>query len=143
MSSENEDDSEDSTFLKSSNRQTSNISIATKSTFVLFESREVLNVTITPIFLRLFNDLLNSYSKKTLIVLANKDLINILNDIGPETKVELYEKQSFNSSEEDILICTKTFENQDSPPTSPNKALFLGNNITSEIKHRLIPIMYS
>lgn len=41
-----------------------------------------------------------------------------MNDIGPQSKIELFEKIS---SEESKLLCMKKFENEDSVPTSPSK----------------------
>ncbi|KAK9875024.1 hypothetical protein WA026_005834 [Henosepilachna vigintioctopunctata] len=93
-----------------------------KATYFLIDSKEVLNVTITPSVLKLFRDLFTLYSNKTLSIMSSKNSINLTNDIGPDTKIELYEKSMTNNLQDnEILLCTKTFENLDSAPNSPVK----------------------
>ncbi|RZC35875.1 vacuolar protein sorting-associated protein 13A-like, partial [Asbolus verrucosus] len=124
-SSDGEDDSDDN--IKPNKLQEDKIHHCTKytkSTYILVDAKETLNVSITPTFLKVLNELFTIYSNKTLSVVTNKKSINLVNDIGPHSKVELYEKKSEENDEEDVLICVKTFENQDSVPNSPTKSIY-------------------
>ncbi|EEZ98160.2 hypothetical protein TcasGA2_TC000586 [Tribolium castaneum] len=132
-SSDNEDDSDDNVKRKSQDDKMSQFASYTKSTYVLIDAKEVLNVTITPTFLKVMNELLTIYSNKTLSVITNKKTINLTNDIGPQSKVELYEKKSVESYEEDALICVKTFENQDSVPNSPSKSVYYVSDFSEDV----------
>lgn len=111
-----------------------------KAIYILVDSKEVLNVTITPSLLKVLNELFTIYSNKTLsIINSNLPAVNLTNDIGPKTKVELYEKKSKECSEtsqnnnnsnngsnadESVLLCSKTYENQDSCTNSPTKSVY-------------------
>lgn len=53
----------------------------------------------------------------------NKKQINLINDIGPQTKIELFEVVNENP-EEHRRISFKKFENDDSLPNSPNVCTF-------------------
>lgn len=92
-----------------------------KSFYFLMDAKETLNLTITPNALRVINELITQYSNKIISVRSNKKSINLVNDIGPQTKIELYEKHNDNS-EESRLIGTKKFENEESAPNSPNRS---------------------
>lgn len=87
------------------------------------DAKETLNVTLTPRFLKVFNELLTMYSNKILSVNSHRSVINLTNDIGPKSKIELYEKQLDNvdNVEGNILLHVKTYENQESLPNSPTK----------------------
>lgn len=89
----------------------------------MFDAKETFNVTITPNVLKVMNELLTQYSNKIISVRSNRKLISLTNDIGPQTRVELYEKQNGNP-EDNRLICIKKYENEDSAPSSPNKGLY-------------------
>ncbi|XP_045467694.1 vacuolar protein sorting-associated protein 13C-like [Harmonia axyridis] len=96
-----------------------------KALYFLLDSKEVLNITLTPTVLKLLKDMFTLYSTKTLSIINDRSAINLVNDIGPKSRVELYEKcSSDGKEEEDILICVKTFENLDSVPNSPLKNNF-------------------
>lgn len=97
--------------------------IFNKSFYVLFDAKETFNVTITPNVLKVINELLTQYSNKIISVRSNKKLISLTNDVGPQTRVELYEKQNGNP-EDNRLICIKKYENEDSAPSSPSKGLY-------------------
>lgn len=104
-----------------------------KSIYILIDSKETLNLTITPQFLKVTNELFTIYSNKTLSIIhgGNSAVINLTNDIGPKTVAELYEKKSChegNSNEEEILLCSKTYENQDSLPNSPVRNVYYEYN---------------
>jgi hypothetical protein len=64
---------------------------------------------------------------------TNKKSINVVNDVGPQSKVELYEKKGDNNEAEDTLICVKTFENQDSAPNSPSKGMYYMVDFSEDI----------
>jgi hypothetical protein len=66
-------------------------------------------------------------------VVTNKKSINVVNDVGPQSKVELYEKKGDNNEAEDTLICVKTFENQDSAPNSPSKGMYYMVDFSEDI----------
>lgn len=132
-SSENEDDSDDNIKRKSQDDKITQFTNYTKSTYILIDAKEVLNVTLTPTFLKVVNELFTIYSNKTLSVITNKKTINLTNDIGPQSKVELYEKKSVESYEDDALICVKTFENQDSVPNSPSKSIYYVSDFSEDV----------
>ncbi|KAJ8960584.1 hypothetical protein NQ318_013873 [Aromia moschata] len=96
--------------------------IFNKSFYVLFDAKETFNVTITPNVLKVINELITQYSNKIISVKSDKKSISLTNDIGPQTRVELYEKQ--NVSPEDRLLCIKKYENDDSAPGSPSRGLY-------------------
>lgn len=104
-----------------------------KSIYVLIDSKETLNLTITPAFLKILNELFTVYSNKTLSIINNSPItvINLINDIGPKTKVELYEKKTKEvvdsnggNNDDSVLLCSKTYENQDSCGNSPTKSIY-------------------
>ncbi|XP_030755861.1 vacuolar protein sorting-associated protein 13A-like [Sitophilus oryzae] len=99
--------------------------------YVLVNAKDPLNITLTPAFLKIFNELVLQYSTKIISVKLDRKSINVSNDIGPHTKVELYEKQS-DGEKKDILISLKKFENEDSPPTSPTKHLMYQESVAFE-----------
>lgn len=98
-----------------------------KSTFFLFEAKETLNFTITPAFLKVANEIVTLYSSKTLSITTNRNAINLINDVGPKSVVELYENKSGDDSNNAILIHSKTFENEDSCPNSPSKIIYMNS----------------
>lgn len=64
--------------------------------------------------------------------------MTLINDIGPQTKIELYEVQN-NHPEEHRRICYKKFENDDSLPNSPNKSTnsmndYFENNFDDKVR---------
>lgn len=77
---------------------------------------------MTPQSLKIINELVTQYSNKIISVRINKKQL-LLNDIGPHTKVELYEVLN-EKPEEHRRICFKKFENDDSLPNSPSKTSF-------------------
>lgn len=112
-----------------------------KAIYILIDSKEVLNLTVTPSLLTVLNELFTIYSNKTLsIINSNLPIMNLTNDIGPKTRVELYEKKNKestdtsqnannngnggNNADESILLCSKTYENQDSGTNSPTKSVY-------------------
>ena len=88
---------------------------------------------MTPTLLRVLSELLTIYSNKTLSVVTNKKSINLINDIGPQSKVELYEKKNDENGEDDTLVYVKPFENQDSAPSSPNKSVYYSVDFNEDI----------
>lgn len=70
------------------------------------------------------NEILTMYSNKTLSLASNKKSVNIINDIGPQTKVELFERRNEEETEQKVLIGSRTYENQDSCPNSPSRYYF-------------------
>ncbi|CAH1112949.1 unnamed protein product [Psylliodes chrysocephalus] len=112
-SSEGEDDIEESQKPKEKRNMVFN-----KSYYVLLDAKESFNVTVTPTLLQVLHELITQYSNKIISVRNNRKLITLMNDIGPQSKIELFEKIS---SEESKLLCMKKFENEDSVPTSPSK----------------------
>ncbi|XP_044757951.1 vacuolar protein sorting-associated protein 13A-like [Coccinella septempunctata] len=100
-----------------------------KALYFLVDSKEVLNITLTPTVLKLLKDMFTLYSTKTLSIANDRNAIHLVNDIGPKSRIELYEKRTFDDKEdEDFLICAKTFENIDSAPNSPVKSNFSAFN---------------
>lgn len=93
-----------------------------KATYFLIDARDVLNLTVTPSFIKVLNEIFTMYSNKTLSIGSNKKSVNLVNDIGPQTKVELFENKGTESNENNVLVCLKTYENQDSAPNSPSKS---------------------
>lgn len=67
------------------------------------------------------NELITHYTTKIISVRSNRKQLTIINDIGPQTKIELYEVQDENP-EEQKRIGFKKFENEDSLPNSPSKS---------------------
>lgn len=64
--------------------------------------------------------------------------MSVINDIGPQTKIELYEVHSENP-EEHRRVCYRKFENDDSLPNSPNKSInsvndYLENNFDDKVR---------
>lgn len=90
-----------------------------KSTYIIVTATERLDITITPTLLKVISEIFAEYSSKTLSVGGNRKNIKLVNDIGPHSMIELYENS--NDSEQQVLICIKTFENLDSLPNSPSK----------------------
>lgn len=90
-----------------------------KSTYVIFTGTERLDFTITPTFLKIVSDLVTEYSGKTLSVICDRNNIKLVNDIGPNSTIELHENSG--DAEQKTIICTKTYEKQDSPPNSPTR----------------------
>lgn len=88
--------------------------------YILVDAKDTLNVTITPVFLKVLNELYVMYSTKILSVLDNRKSITLTNDIAPQTKIELYEKTS-NDADGNYLISVKTYEKEESVPNSPTK----------------------
>ncbi|KAF5301566.1 hypothetical protein FQR65_LT08871 [Abscondita terminalis] len=122
-SSDAEDESEDNVDCKMQSARPS-VDLTKrfkKSTYFLIDAKETLNITITPAFLKVLNEVITLYSSKTLSIKSNTASINFLNDVGPKTVIELYEKRGTESLENDVLIHTKTYENEDSCPNSPSK----------------------
>lgn len=91
--------------------------------YILVDAKETLNFTLTPNSLKVLNELITQYSNKIISVRMNKRQISLVNDIGPHTKIELFEVQTENP-EEHRRICLKKFENDDSLPNSPTKSGF-------------------
>ncbi|XP_072395854.1 intermembrane lipid transfer protein VPS13A-like [Diabrotica undecimpunctata] len=115
-SSEGEDDIEESQKPKEKRDMLFN-----KSYYILLDAKETFNITVTPTMLQIVNDLITQYSNKIISVRSNRKVINLVNDIGPHAKVDFYEKIS---AEDNKLLCTKKFENEDSAPNSPTKTGF-------------------
>ncbi|XP_050293548.1 intermembrane lipid transfer protein VPS13C-like [Anthonomus grandis grandis] len=90
--------------------------------YFLVNAKDCLNLTITPAFLRLFSELMAQYSSKIFSVKSLRKTIEVTNDIGPQTKVELFEKNSEKGGK-DVLINVKRFEAEDSIPNSPTRHL--------------------
>lgn len=87
------------------------------------DAKEKLNFTVTPAVLKLLTEIMIVYSSKTLLS-SSRSSINLINDIGPHSKVELYETADTEDEEMKVLVCSKTYENQDSCPSSPIKNAF-------------------
>ncbi|XP_057653630.1 intermembrane lipid transfer protein VPS13A-like [Diorhabda carinulata] len=115
-SSEGEDDEENPKPKEKRNM------IFNKSYYILLDAKETLNVTLTPTFLQVANELFTQYSNKIISVKNDRKLVILLNDVGPNTKIELYEKIN---AEDNKLICTKRFENEDSAQNSPTNNMYL------------------
>lgn len=134
-SSEGEDDSDDNIKLKtpetSAAEATANYK---KSTYVLIDAKDVLNITITPAFMKILNEIFTIYSNKTLSIVTNKKSINLINDIGPHTKVAIYENKNTESIDDAILVCSKTYENQESCPNSPTKSVYYSSDYNEDEK---------
>ncbi|KAG5885875.1 hypothetical protein JTB14_019138 [Gonioctena quinquepunctata] len=92
-----------------------------KSYYILMDAKEAFNVTISPNIIKLLNELITQYSNKIISVRSNRKLISLTNDIGPQTRVELYEKQA---AEDNRLLCSKKYENEDSAPNSPARSQY-------------------
>lgn len=93
-----------------------------KSTYIIIDAKEKLDITITPTLLKIFTELCTEYSSKTLSIAGSRKTIKLINDIGPHSKMELYE--NCGDAEQKTLLCSKTFENQDSCPNSPSKQIY-------------------
>ncbi|KAK4883024.1 hypothetical protein RN001_006343 [Aquatica leii] len=109
-----------------------------KSTYFLIDSKETLNITITPAFLKVFNEIFTVYSSKTLSIMPNTTSINFFNDVGPKTVIELYECRGTESLENNVLIHTKAYENEDSCPNSPSKIVHEFTEDNNDDKDSLI-----
>lgn len=133
-SSEGEEDSDDNVKKTNENSIIETNTNFEKSTYILIDGKDILNITITPTFLKVLNDIITIYSNKTLSIVGNKRCINLVNDIGPQSKIELYENRGTEEKENNVLVCFKTFENQDSYPSSPVKNYF--NEESNEDKDR-------
>ncbi|KAK5650330.1 hypothetical protein RI129_001359 [Pyrocoelia pectoralis] len=122
-SSDAEDESEDNldSKLQSARPSVELTKRFKKSTYFLIDTKESLNITITPAFLKVVNEIFTVYSSKTLSILPITKSINLLNDIGPKTIVELYESKGSELLEDNVLVHAKTYENEDSCPNSPTK----------------------
>lgn len=81
---------------------------------------DMLNFTVTPTFLKVFNELVAQYSSKIVSVKLDRNALTLVNDIGPQSRVELYEKNT-NEDGKDSLVGCKKFEIEESPPNSPIK----------------------
>lgn len=92
----------------------------------------MLNLTVTPTFLKILNEIFTVYSNKTLSIIGNTKSINLINDIGPQTKVELYENRGKEGNDESMLMCSKTYENQDSCPNSPTKSIYYSTDLNDD-----------
>ncbi|KAL1509464.1 hypothetical protein ABEB36_004192 [Hypothenemus hampei] len=104
-----------------------------KCTYILVNCKDTLNMTITPTFLKIFNELVAQYSSKIVSVKQDRKTINLINDVAPQSKVELYEKIEGNAK--DILISVKKFENEDSVPNSPVKQFFYQESVAFDDEH--------
>lgn len=93
-----------------------------KSTYIVIDAKEKLDVTITPNLLKVLTEICTEYSSKTLSVAGNRKSIKLVNDIGPHSTIELYE--NCGDAEQKNLICSKTYENQESFPNSPSKQVY-------------------
>ncbi|KAH1005296.1 hypothetical protein HUJ04_006309 [Dendroctonus ponderosae] len=113
-----------------------------KCLYVILNSRDTLNVTVTPTFMKVFNELVAQYSSKIVSVNQDRKAISVTNDIGPQSRVELFEKKS-KSTEPDTLLRMKKFENEESAPNSPCKlmlhyqesAAFEEEHLELQLKH--------
>lgn len=94
-----------------------------KSTYIIVDAKEKLDLTVTPSLMRVVTELCTEYSSKTLSIVGNRKTVKVVNDIGPHSKVELFENCD-GDAERKVLICSKTYENQDSPPSSPSKLVY-------------------
>lgn len=83
------------------------------------------------IFFQVFNELVAQYSSKIVSVKQDRKAINVTNDIGVHTRVELYEKKT-EETDKDILISMKKFENEDSAPNSPTRNLIYQESVAFE-----------
>ncbi|KAF5273457.1 hypothetical protein FQA39_LY07474 [Lamprigera yunnana] len=92
-----------------------------KSTYFLIDAKETLNITTTPAFFKILNEIITVYSSKTLSIVSNTNSISFVNDVGPKTVIELYECKGTESLEDNVLLHSKTYENEDSCPNSPSK----------------------
>lgn len=122
-SSDSNDDSEGN--KTKSNKNVYNVSASRKfekSTYIVVDAKEKLDITVTPALLKLLTEICTEYSNKTLSVVDNRKTIKLINDIGPHSIIELYE--NCGDAEQKNLICSKTYENQDSNPNSPSKQVY-------------------
>ncbi|GJQ74448.1 hypothetical protein Trydic_g21318 [Trypoxylus dichotomus] len=122
-SSDGEEDSDEEVKPKTNTREQP--ADYKKSTYVLVDVRDPLNITITPTFLKVLNDLVTLYSNKTLSISYSRRAISLINDIGPNTKVELFENRGSKAIENSHLMCSKTYEPLDSCPNSPSRNPYL------------------
>ncbi|XP_066252577.1 intermembrane lipid transfer protein VPS13A-like [Euwallacea similis] len=105
-----------------------------KGAYLIINAKDVLNITITPTFLKVFNELIAQYTSKIVSVKQDRKSINVTNDVGPHTRIELYEKKS-EGTEADTLISIKKFENEESPPNSPTTQMFYQESVAFEEEH--------
>ncbi|KAB0792527.1 hypothetical protein PPYR_14486 [Photinus pyralis] len=124
-SSDAEDESEDNldSKLQSARPSVELTKRFKKSTYFLIDTKESLNITITPAFLKVLNEIFTVYSSKTLSIMPITKSINLLNDIGPKTVVELYESKGTELLQEKVLVHSKAYENEESCPNSPTKTV--------------------
>ncbi|XP_060526445.1 intermembrane lipid transfer protein VPS13C-like isoform X2 [Cylas formicarius] len=90
-----------------------------KCLYVLINAKDHLNITITPACFKVFNEAMSQYSSKIISVKFDTKSISVINDIGPQTRVELYEKGD--KVRKDLLVVSKKFENEESAPNSPTR----------------------
>lgn len=98
-----------------------------RTTYVLIDSRDVLNITITSETVRLIKELIGTYLSTGGERLARTafphDISNVtlMNDVGPGSRVELLRQTE--GKDRPQLVCSRTFEKVDSPPESPDSDL--------------------
>lgn len=91
-----------------------------KTSYLLIDSRDVLNLTITTETLQLVRQIWEEYSNCNSQILGlplDNSAVRIVNDIGPGARIELLRKME---GDKPVLVCSRTFEKLDSPACSPD-----------------------
>lgn len=95
-----------------------------RTTYILIDSRDILNVTLTSETIRLLYDISTAYcccgNIRTPRAPFTQDIstVSVINDVGPGAKVELLRQEE--TSDEPVVVCSRTFEKVDSPACSPD-----------------------
>lgn len=107
----------------------SGLSTDRMATYILIDSRDPLNITLTSQAVSLLYQIMVSYTDRLALRIntAMDKSIILVNDIGPKSKVELLRKAEGDS--ENVVVCSKTFEKVDSGRSSPAKS---GDDLSAE-----------
>lgn len=104
-----------------------------RTTYVLIDSRDVLNLTITSETIKLIREISNAYCccgvRSTRSLQIDISAVSVINDVGPGARVELLRKVE---GEKPVLVCSRTFEKVDSPPGSPDDSDMSDNGSTAD-----------
>lgn len=110
--------------------------------YALIDSKDKLNITLTPQCMRVIMDIVTHFSQRTLpvtdyhdtILIGYENDINLINDIGPGSKVELVSHSEQDLAGNDRIIISANYDKDYSCPSSPAMSTD-GRNINGEHEH--------
>lgn len=105
------------------------------ATYIMIESRDLLNITLTPQSMKVIYDLANNFTQKiisivdyqTVLGVDYENPINLINDIGPGSRVELVSHAELDITGNDRVIAFANYDKDYSCPSSPANS-FDGRN---------------